>query len=685
MSVTFSRPFRIPFAFRSLALCVALAAAVPAAAQQADEALVGQLAALLAASDARRFDAGAVRQSLANSDPAVRRQAALAAGRSGASGAVDLLVPVLDDSAETVRAAAAFALGLLREPAALPALIAFLRAAPPDSQGLPHVEAVTALAKIGGDEAARALSDLLSGGVRATGAVPPAAAQGLLEAWRLGVRAPVAALVSFVTSPDPRARERAVYSLARLRAPAGAAALLTALQDRDPAVRVAAARGVVRALVDTARLDPRGATDRLRTLLGDRDAPVRILALRSLASFRDSTVAPDVVPLLTDADLGVQVQAESTLGALGGGVAIAALMPRVAGAGFALRRQAVIAVAEADSAAGVAVADDLARDTDWRWRRVAAEALSAAGDRARLAGLLRDADGRVVAEALQGLGRVVPPDDSGTRAAARGLLTHDDPAVRSVAAELLGRAPAMADVPPLVAAYRRAERDPFNDARIAAVQALGAIARIGSEPRLRVVGVFGALPPSDDYLVRRAVAAALPDAAVVWGSPEPIATGRGDAYYRDVARRYLLPGLRGAAPPEVTIETERGTVRVQLLPTEAPLTVAAFLDLVDRRFFDGHRWHRVVPHFVVQDGDPRGDGWGGPGFVLRDELNPVRYQLGTMGMALSGPDTGGSQFFITHSPQPHLDGTYPVFAQVVAGATVLAAVGQGDVIRSIHR
>jgi cyclophilin family peptidyl-prolyl cis-trans isomerase len=93
----------------------------------------------------------------------------------------------------------------------------------------------------------------------------------------------------------------------------------------------------------------------------------------------------------------------------------------------------------------------------------------------------------------------------------------------------------------------------------------------------------------------------------------------------------------------------------------------------------------VVPNFVIQDGDPRGDGWGGPGFVLRDELNPTRYEAGTMGMALSGPDTGGSQFFITYSAEPRLDGAYTVFGRVVGGMAVLAGIAQGDRIRSIHR
>ena len=155
-----------------------------------------------------------------------------------------------------------------------------------------------------------------------------------------------------------------------------------------------------------------------------------------------------------------------------------------------------------------------------------------------------------------------------------------------------------------------------------------------------------------------------------------------------VSRRYWDSTNLGGTNPRVFLETDRGTLEIELLPAEAPLTVAAFLTLVDRRYFDGTRWHRVVPNFVVQDGDPRGDGWGGPGagFVLRDEINPVRYETGTVGMALSGPDTGGSQYFITHSAQPHLDGTYTVFGRVAGGgSTVLDAIGQGDRIRSIHR
>ena len=138
--------------------------------------------------------------------------------------------------------------------------------------------------------------------------------------------------------------------------------------------------------------------------------------------------------------------------------------------------------------------------------------------------------------------------------------------------------------------------------------------------------------------------------------------------------------------PRITIETEqRGPIEIELLGPDAPLTVANFLRLVDRHFFDGNRWHRVVPNFVVQDGDPRGDGFGGPGGAIRDEINMNRYDGPMLGMALSGPDTGASQWFINLSAQPHLDGTYTVFGRVVGGTANLVRITQGDLIRTIHR
>jgi cyclophilin family peptidyl-prolyl cis-trans isomerase len=111
---------------------------------------------------------------------------------------------------------------------------------------------------------------------------------------------------------------------------------------------------------------------------------------------------------------------------------------------------------------------------------------------------------------------------------------------------------------------------------------------------------------------------------------------------------------------------------------DAPLTVESFISLADRGYFDGQEWPRVVPNFVIQGGDPRGDTNGGPGYSIRDEINRHRYGVGTLGMALSGPDTGGSQFFVTHSAQPHLDGIYTIFGEVESGQEVVERVLPGE-------
>jgi cyclophilin family peptidyl-prolyl cis-trans isomerase len=122
---------------------------------------------------------------------------------------------------------------------------------------------------------------------------------------------------------------------------------------------------------------------------------------------------------------------------------------------------------------------------------------------------------------------------------------------------------------------------------------------------------------------------------------------------------------------------------IELLAEEAPMTAESFVALARRGFFDGTTIHRVVPDFVVQAGDPRGDGTGGPGYALRDELNPLPYVRGRVGMALAGPDTGGSQWFVALSRQPHLDGAYTVFGEVTAGLEVLDRIEQNDRLLSV--
>ncbi|MES2463365.1 MAG: peptidylprolyl isomerase [Armatimonadota bacterium] len=150
-----------------------------------------------------------------------------------------------------------------------------------------------------------------------------------------------------------------------------------------------------------------------------------------------------------------------------------------------------------------------------------------------------------------------------------------------------------------------------------------------------------------------------------------------------------------SAAPELTIDaskkyhasiaTTRGTIEVDLFAADAPMTVNNFVFLARDGFYDGIKFHRVIPNFMVQGGDPTGSGAGGPGYKFRDETsgNPNRHKTGSLSMANAGPNTNGSQFFITHAPQPHLDGKHTVFGQVTSGQEIVDAIKQGDSIQSV--
>jgi cyclophilin family peptidyl-prolyl cis-trans isomerase len=254
-------------------------------------------------------------------------------------------------------------------------------------------------------------------------------------------------------------------------------------------------------------------------------------------------------------------------------------------------------------------------------------------------------------------------------------LKTDDFAIRAAAANALAEMKAAAAVPALVEAYRAAGGDSAYAARGAILNALTQINPAAAQPLLEEA------LRDRDWAVRVRAAAVFRQrqgGESVEGLIRPAPPGR------------MVPDTEWASivtptfSPHAFIETDRGVIELELATLDAPLTVANFVALARRGFFNGIAIHRVVPDFVVQDGDPRGDGEGGPGYTIRDEINMRPYLRGTLGMALDWEDTGGSQFFITHSPQPHLDGRYTVFGHVVEGMDVVDRMVQGDVVRRVR-
>jgi cyclophilin family peptidyl-prolyl cis-trans isomerase/HEAT repeat protein len=255
------------------------------------------------------------------------------------------------------------------------------------------------------------------------------------------------------------------------------------------------------------------------------------------------------------------------------------------------------------------------------------------------------------------------------------LVDDPDVIVRASAIERYGHntgRPREITVAKLMAAEERGRSDAMNDARAAAVAALSEIDYPERETYLR------RFLKDQDPVLRRIAAEAI-EQKLGKRRPQytPLPVQRTAQEYEEIVRW-------SRQPHTATLHMTRGTVQLALLTQDAPMTTWNFAQLAKKKYFDGTTFMRVVPNFVVQGGDPRNDMSGGPGYSIRDEINLQKYTRGAVGMALSGPDTGGSQFFITHSPQPHLDGGYTIFARVYEGMNgVIDQVERGDAVQTI--
>ncbi|MFQ5864805.1 MAG: HEAT repeat domain-containing protein [bacterium] len=203
--------------------------------------------------------------------------------------------------------------------------------------------------------------------------------------------------------------------------------------------------------------------------------------------------------------------------------------------------------------------------------------------------------------------------------------------------------------------------------------------------------IFQAMGKIGDKRAVSVLEAALrtPDKALSKAAAEALQQITGKDYSDQIAK-YTKPHLNFSykdilklKEAKALIKTNRGHIEIKLFTEQAPLTVLNFVQLAQQGFYDGLTFHRVVPNFVIQGGDPRGDSWGSPGYSIRSEFNQHPYLRGTVGMASAGKDTEGCQFFITHSPQPHLDGRYTVFGQVTSGMDVVDSIQEGDVMQLV--
>lgn len=655
---------------------------------------------LLAMTDTRTLDLPLVDRALAAKWRPLRAAAALALGqvgsRVGTPGAGRLRA-LLGDRDGAVAANAAYALGLLRDTASVAALADEIRASPRARDVMR--EAAWALGEIGPAARPAIIAALNSRGVDHGTMI-----QLLLAAAKL-TPVPVGVIRPYLNEGHPSVMWAAAYAIARVRAASGVRDLIQL--EASPALRKRAfvresnaqlaapyldfASGAQRTRAEIARgLAKSAAGDSLGDqafavllrLAGDPDARVRVNALRSLGSYGPKARSA-VIAGTRDSDANVRVaaaQSMSTIFAKGDSDFSALLAADTA---LAYRSSLLVSAAQ-----GGLRPNELAswlQSGDWRLRAAVASAGGDPADRAfaiaRAMPLTRDPDPRVRAIAYSAINppASMPLEDAVHAALVSGL-KDPDLFVRANVIALLAEKPAAADFSAVLASYRGSGADSSNDARLAAVQYFAALWKRDSvSPPADVRSALLSLPVPRDPL-ERAAGRGVPVFGA-WSSV--VETPRPAGWYEGVLRAVLLPVYRGK-PPQATIHTVRGDLRIELFGADAPITVNNFLTLARSGYYRNTRFHRVVPNFVIQDGDPRGDGNGGPGYAIRDEMNRHRYERGAVGMALSGPDTGGSQYFLTHSPQPHLDGHYTVFGRLISGFDVLDRIVQGDLITSVE-
>jgi cyclophilin family peptidyl-prolyl cis-trans isomerase/HEAT repeat protein len=663
-------------------------AAAPTAAAAQHRAMTAReidvAARLLRLEDRREYDPALLAMA-AGGGPELRRRAALATGRIGDRQGTPALVGFLADRDTAVAASAAFALGLMRDTTAVPALAAALRTADLPSRPTVIGEAALALAKMPTAAGKQALADFLAAAPLRGPGVRRGVGEALLALWRFPRPMNTAAAARWLGSTDAEVRWRAAYALARRPDPRGTAALMQHVRDADPLVRSFAVRGLTAPLADSAGIARATALQAVLAASRDPEHAVSVNAARALATFDSPESISRLLELLGGGDTYLAVTAAESFARLGAKAPTAAdALRRVAmdpARNIFLRTTALASLAEVDEAAAGQVADAFMREPGWRPRSAAARIYArAAGKpgfapsalRTGLESAIRDADGRVSTAALEAAVGAAGDSVARIRPLLEAGLENPDFYARVNAIGGLGQIADPASAPRLFDAYARAQRDSMDDAAIAAVDALGAVAK--KDPSVGRA-FFARFPRSGDYLVRQHAAAAFGDSVALpaWGAPLPIMARRElDEYRRLVRARQATPR------PRARIVTDRGTIELELFADDAPLTVENFLSLARRGYFNGQEWPRVVPNFVIQGGDPRGDTNGGPGYSIRDEIDRHPYLGGSLGMALSGPDTGGSQWFVTHSPQPHLDGTYTVFGRVVRGMGVVDQVLPGD-------
>lgn len=649
--------------------------------------------------DRRSLGDGRLMQTaISERDPLVRRRAFLALGRIQDPNTAGAMVEGLSDPDPGVRGEAAFAIGLLglswaplADDVKTRLTNGLLEKENTESDGTVRLSLIEAMGRVATPALIERLADRLS----VAADVQARAALSLGVAARTKVPMPPRAFTALALLVKKEnalgARYGGAYALLQTKNVLARPYLLMCAKDDASEIRALCAKG----LGDTGT-DVDAVT--LKGLIDDPDYRVAVEATRALAKLatKCKTAACPAIGAL--ADLSFRVERLVRGDSAGGGQPILALaqanLPASSkGLLASLRTQLAVAKTAPDQRTKLDAAN-----LDCR--------LAAAMDRLNGAlvevmacghGLV-DESRRIQLglQALQEAAKAGTVDGAKLTAEVGSFVFHNDGRVKLAAVELLGelktpaaqdkvRTQLLATDPVLAAAAAAASAKLGDKTQIAQIRQLAqkALTMVDIAPTiseaLATLDAKDAIGDLEAWLKS-------PNATIRQSAAEALTKLKGTPVTADRVEKQM-DGSRPQLAPQnakLTVTTEKGEFEIALFTEDAPLTSANLFALARKGFFRNLTFHRVVPDFVAQGGDPRGDGNGGPGYTIRCEVNHKPYARGVVGMALSGKDTGGSQFFVTAAPQPHLDGRYTAFGEVTKGQEVVDGLLEGDKIVEVR-
>ena len=603
---------------------------------------------------------------LSDDSPETRTRAALAVGRIGAPKSGEHLYQLLKDQSLDVASTAAFALGLTSEHDYARKLLEV-------ANDLPTQVAAWAV-RSGGRLADSTMTDI--GNDIAEYLLHPAPEVREAACYALyyaKAKDAASQLVTFVkTEPDTSAKAAGLFTLARLNMDAGTPVFIDYLADPDPYLRALAVRGLASSTSPDAE-------HYLEIALNDGDKKVVAQAVASLGGKKTLSASQRLgqrLNLETDEKLILELIAALQRQNSDQGL-VAANTHVMTGGSVNIVSAALPYLATIQQDKVMALLDSLLNGKpDSKIRVSAAESyglLSKTSVVPRLAGLFADEDPDVRAAAFDQLYTL---DTANRSFYLTKALADPDYMLVVVALDKIGTDTLRQYLPTLSQLIKQGA-GVDRDVRRSVVEALKSFITAGvRDTAVMEILVTAAIDP--EYVIRRSAAEIYRDYFNQdrYSIVPPSNSRLSERQIKAAIDRYKFN-------PTATISTSKGDIEVELFFDIAPMTVLNFIELANSGFYNGLLFHRVVPNFVVQGGDPRGDGWGGPDWYIRCEYSTERYKRGSLGVATSGKDTGGSQFFITLSPQPHLDSRYTVFGEVTKGMELADLIVKGDLISKI--